>query len=461
MKHSPHHRRLSSTDPTGRVDRMVELILACYGDPGSALCTVSKRGGQLSPAAFAVLNRLDATAWAERFAEVETAMDRHAVEVCTADEPRCSACPLVSFCTLGISRVREDSRPVALDLFAGAGGMGLGFTEAGFRIGLAVEMNRDAAQTYRANHPGVPVLERDVTTVTAKEVRNILGRDPDVVTAGPPCQSYSAAGMRKKQDKRHTLFRHVVRLAAETNAKSVVMENVRGIRERTHNAKSYKDIIEDEINRSFDTEVYFLTATNYGVPQRRERYFFFGRRRGTPPLGEPQPTHSPDGRAPNLPRTPTVMSALAGLPSRDAGDPRDIYKYPDGSVVRNLATMRHSERVIKRIASFLENGETGPISYRRVAKMYARTIIAGHRALPVHPTRHRTLSVREAACIQSFPRSYHFMGPRSEQPLQVANAVPPQLAKVIGTHILIKLTQQGPNKGTSSRATCSTAFPRR
>lgn len=443
MARSPHPRSLAASDPVGRADRMVELVLARYGDARPGRRAERRHDQQLSLNATGVLQRLDAVDQAERFAEAKSALVRHATEVCTAEAPRCSACPLVSFCALGRTRVRNDARPVALDLFAGAGGMGLGFAEAGFRVGLAIEQNRDAAQTYRVNHPGVPVFERDVTSVTASEVMEVLGREPDAVMAGPPCQSYSAAGPRLQEDMRHTLFSHVVRLAAETNARSIVIENVRGIRERKHNMKSYMEIIDEEISRSFKTEIHFLTATDFGVPQRRERYFFLGRRPGTPPFGEVEPTHSPDGSVPGRPRTPTVMSALAGLPRRDAGDLRDAHRYADGSVVRNLATMRHSKHVIERIASFWENRETGPISYRRVARTYAQTIIAGHRALPVHPTRHRTLSVREAACIQTFPRGYQFLGPRAEQPLQVANAVPPRLAEVIGRHILRGLARQG------------------
>lgn len=445
MTRRPHLRRLPASDPVGRADRMVELVLACYGDPRPRRAAARKRPRELSLGAVQVLRRLDALDQTAQFRDADAALDRHAAEVCARPEPRCPACPLVSFCAFGMTRVRQDPRPVAVDLFAGAGGMGLGFREAGFRIGLAVEQNRDAAQTYRANHPGVPVFERDVTAITAGEILEVLGREPETVTAGPPCQSYSAAGPRLQDDTRHTLFRHVVRLAAEMNAKSLVIENVRGIRERKQGAKSYKEIIHDEISRSFDTEVHFLTATDYGVPQRRERYFFFGRRPGTPPFGEPEPSHSTERNVDGRLRTPTVMSALAGLPRREAGDLRDTHRYSDGTYLRNLATMRHAKSVVKRIATFQRNGETGPISYRRVAKTYARTIIAGHRALPVHPIRHRTLSVREAACIQTFPRDYQFLGPRAEQPLQVANAVPPRLARKVGEHIIAKLNAQGAN----------------
>jgi len=91
--------------------------------------------------------------------------------------------------------------------------------------------------------------------------------------------------------------------------------------------------------------------------------------------------------------------------------------------------MRHSQKVVDRIKE-IKPGK-GPISYRRLDADLARTLVAGHRAMPVHPEHDRTISVREAARIQAFPDSYVFAGPRANQPLQVANAVPPPLAQAV------------------------------
>ena len=109
----------------------------------------------------------------------------------------------------------------------------------------------------------------------------------------------------------------------------------------------------------------------------------------------------------------------------------------DGTLLTNSATMRHSQRVVDKIAE-IEPGK-GPISYRRLERDLARTLVAGHRALPVHPWLDRTISVREAARIQGFPDSYVFCGPRSNQPLQVANAVPPPVAEALGRHLLARM----------------------
>jgi len=128
------------------------------------------------------------------------------------------------------------------------------------------------------------------------------------------------------------------------------------------------------------------------------------------------------------------MQALKGLPSYRPGVDAEWIPQPDGTALTNASTMRHSQRVIDKIKSIAPG--KGPISYRRLETDLARTLVAGHRALPVHPTLDRTISVREAARIQGFPDSYVFCGPRAEQPLQVANAVPPPVAFAIARHLL-------------------------
>lgn len=327
------------------------------------------------------------------------------------------------------------TKPVVVDLFGGAGGMGYGFRRANFRVSLAVELDRDAAQTYRLNNPGVLVIERDVAKLAVADVRRAVGARPDVIIAGPPCQSYSLAGVRADDDPRHHLFKHVLNVAKALKPQFVVIENVPGI-SRSIRDRTYKQAVMRAIGRQFDVEALLLEAIDYGVPQTRRRYFFVGRPRGQREIKAPKPTHSRDGES-KLPRTPTVMDVLRVLPPRDHGSSNDEHRLSDGTRWRNLATMLHSKAVRRKIAQ-IRPGE-GPFSYRRLRKTFARTIVAGHRALPVHPTRNRTLSVREAAQLQGFPESYTFLGRRANQPLQVANAVPPPLAEAIARRIRPKI----------------------
>jgi DNA (cytosine-5)-methyltransferase 1 len=363
----------------------------------------------------------------------------HGRTVCQS-KARCTKCVLVSFCGDGLATVaaQRDS-PVAIDLFGGAGGLGSGFRDAGFRLALAVESDRHAAQTYRANNPGVPVIEADVAKLTAAIIRNLvpgLGQ-PDAVLAGPPCQGYSSAGARHPSDQKNTLFRHVVSLAEGLKARLVVIENVPGL--NRVNGVGFTDQILAALRRGYAAEVFELTAPSFGVPQNRRRYFFLARRKDLGPApAAPTATHRPAGvkSAPGLPaeQTRRLEETLAGPLEVGAGVIAEYSVLPDGTALLNASTMKHSQAVIDKIAA-IKPGK-GPISYRRLERDVARTLVAGHRAMPVHPWLHRTISVREAARIQGFEDDYVFCGPRAEQPLQVANAVPPPVARAVAERLL-------------------------
>jgi DNA (cytosine-5)-methyltransferase 1 len=360
----------------------------------------------------------------------------HGRAVCRSQAEKCNECVLVSFCKRGRAAVAEgDDRPVAVDLFAGAGGMGAGFEAAGFRVGLAVERDRNAAQTYRLNHPGVPVLEAEIgSAITGRDLVRYAPtlEDVAVVIGGPPCQGYSAAATRNRSpdDPRNHLYRHAARLAKQLRARTIAIENVPGV--RSVRGKGFVESIKEEFQAAgYAVEAHMVRASEFGVPQRRMRFFFLGvrdRRKAAP--SAPDPTHRPrvDPRPETeaLPLTPSVRDALRPLPALRAGRRDPFARLDDGTEVPNVTTMRHSQRVVRKIAAIPPGG--GPISYRRLESDEARTIIAGHRALPVHPRLNRTLSVREAAAIQGFPLTYHFCGPPAAQPLQVANAVPPAVA---------------------------------
>ncbi len=364
----------------------------------------------------------------------------HGRTVCRSQAPRCGSCVLVSFCQAGQKEVARtpDNRPTTVDLFSGAGGMGCGFTQAGFRTVLAVELERHAAQTYRTNHPGVPVVETDVTKLNGDSIRKLAPgmRSIDVILAGPPCQGYSAAGLRRPEDPRNQMFRHVSRLASDLLAKVVVFENVPGLR-RVNGTGFLDNILASLRARGFSAAAHLLTASSFGVPQNRRRYFIIGSRRDDGlTVVAPEPTHRIRGEQENakLPFTPSVAQLLEDLPAFGSGVDAEYLPVDNGQVLLNASTMSHSPRVIAKIKS-IGPGD-GPISYRRLEADVARTLVAGHRALPVHPTLHRAISVREAARIQGFPDSYVFCGPRAEQPLQVANAVTPPVAHAIGLRIL-------------------------
>lgn len=362
----------------------------------------------------------------------------HGREICRSRNEKCGECVLVSFCERGRQRVR-DERPVAVDLFAGAGGMALGFKRSGFRIGLAVEPDRNAAQTYRLNHPGTPVVEAYIDSRTrGADIHRLLpaGTEVSALIAGPPCQGYSAGGRRKPEASSNTLFRHVSRLARQLKPEFVVLENVPGI--RSVSGHGFLLPIQTSLESAgLHVAPHLLRASDYGVAQRRLRYFFLGRRRrrgvrAAP--APPEPTHTRAQESPGAPNgkpvTDTVLEALSVIPALPHGVVAEpYYVAEDGTEYSNMSTMKHAPHVLAKIAR-IDPGE-GPLSYRRLDHVEAATIIAGHRAMPVHPELDRTISVREAALLQGFPVDYQFLGPRSSQPLQVANAVPPPLAEAV------------------------------
>ena len=372
----------------------------------------------------------------------------HGRAVCAEVAPRCESCPLVSFCETGRSRIADAGGSAAVvDLFGGAGAMGLGFEQAGFRIAAAVEIERHAAQTYRLNHPGVPVLEASVEQVSGDALRSWLpGLDaPAAVIAGPPCQGYSAAGARTIGDERNLLFRHVSRLAQELGARSIMIENVPGV--SRVNGVSYTERITASLrDAGYMTweQPATLRASDFGVSQNRRRLFFVGVGPGVDLPAAPTPTHSPPGDAApdgSLHQTAPLLERLRDLPSLGPGEGAERLQLPDGRVVLNSTAMSHSPRVVAKIEAIPQGG--GPISYRRLNDDVARTLVAGHRALPVHPIEHRTITVREAARIQGFPDTYFFCGPRACQPLQVANAVPPALAQAVAEALRTSLETSG------------------
>ncbi len=366
----------------------------------------------------------------------------HGREICRPRKPKCTQCPLISFCRTGRSaNWSADERPVAVEIFAGGGGMGLGFADAGYRVAAAIEWDRDAAQTYRANHPGTVVLEADARKVTAENLLQIVpsAAEPEVIVAGPPCQGYSAAGKREADDEKNSLFLEVTRLARELRPRFVVIENVPGMR-GVGGVGFTKAVLHELAESGYGGEEYLLRACDFGVPQLRHRILFLAQRLDSGGIPEaPESTSCPGirckagcgvtaGSKCRRPATPTVMDVLSGLPALGPGVEAE-YLQTETMLLLNGSTMKHSQKVIDKISD-IQPG-SGPISYRRLHPDLARTIVAGHRALPVHPTLHRTLSVREAARIQGFPDGHVFCGLRGHQPLQVANAVPPALAHAV------------------------------
>jgi DNA (cytosine-5)-methyltransferase 1 len=346
-----------------------------------------------------------------------------------------------------------------IDLFAGAGGLSLGAVLAGVDVKYAVEINHAAASTYRLNHPDTRMVEADVAAIQSLPVkRGAL----NILFGGPPCQGFSTSNQRTRTlaNPKNWLYREIFRFARELKPDWVILENVKGLRET---AQGKFEVL---IRREFDalgyaSALWVLHATEFGVPQRRSRLFFVGRRRGPIPV----PPHSTCKHA------VTVRDAIFDLPLLDVGASLDVlpYRRPPMSayarasrqglrkcsghlVSANNALVqkryqhippggnwRHiPARLMRNYTNLVDDRSRHTGIYRRLVWNEPSVVIANYRKnMLIHPSQHRGLSLREVARLQSFPDNYRFEGSIGLQQQQVSNAVPPLLATAVFAHIIL------------------------
>lgn len=343
--------------------------------------------------------------------------------------------------------------PCAIDLFAGVGGMSLGFMQAGFNVVAAVDSDEANASTYRSNFPTVPFLCQRVESLRRRDLLPFLkDKQLAVIFGGPPCQGFSLIGKRRSDDPRNKLLAHFFRLVVELRPRYVVMENVGGL--LAGNARQFLNEAMQQARASgycFLDPFQTLDAHDFGVPQHRRRLFVLGYLRGQRPPAYP----SPGGAA-----APTVWDAISDLieiPLDSAADTfrgrlgppspytRQLRAGGTGAVVLSgcLGTA-HSDTTIQRFSQTLP-GSYEPISryYRLSEQGAAMTIRAGTgpengsftAARPIHPRRPRCITVREAARLQGFPDAHYFHPTKWHGFRQVGNAVPPILAKAVAVQV--------------------------
>lgn len=321
--------------------------------------------------------------------------------------------------------VHQMSQLKAVSLFAGGGGMTLGFAKAGFQTVLATDLEPSSARTFSTNLPHVPFVLGDIQHLGRNEMlRAIDGAKIDLVYGGPPCQGFSTLGNQNPADPRNGLFWRFVNIVDWLTPSCFVLENVNYLRTQ------YGGRYEGEIVAAFErlgyrVEVATLNSADFGVPQVRKRVFFFGTRLGG---AFEWPAHSHgEGREEYV----GVGPALANIPNDSP----------------NHRHLNHSDKVIARYRLIPEGGRMPPpaelpeaIRRKNFGNTYKRlhrsrpslTLVPGNNAFPIHPTEDRSLSVREAARIQGFPDDYIFEGSRAEQCRLVGNAVPPLVAQRLG-----------------------------
>lgn len=345
---------------------------------------------------------------------------------------------------------------IAIDLFAGVGGLSLGFEQAGFNIVWANEYNKSIADAYSRNHPNTIVDSRDIRDINIKETFSKYFGITDVVMGGPPCQGFSQKGKRiGLNDERNFMFHKFAEVVSIVKPKFFVLENVPNI--LTAEKGYFKKQIIDIFNKlGYEIEVKVLKAEAYGIPQIRRRAMFIGKLGG--------------GLKYKIPETANCITciddAIGDLPILKSGDGNIFVEYNSPPItsyqkkmretsngVWNHIATKHTNLALNRLkfVSLTSTKRDLPLDQqtksihsgtwtRMNPKGFARTITtrfdtpaSGQFTLPFQD---RCITVREAARLQSFPDTFIFYGNKTNQMLQVGNAVPPMLAKVIADTIL-------------------------
>lgn len=380
-------------------------------------------------------------------------------------------------------------RPVGIDLFAGAGGMSLGFEQAGFDVVAAVEIDPVHCAVHKYNFPNTAVIPHSVEGLSARQIREAAGIgniEVDCVFGGAPCQGFSLIGHRVLEDPRNKLVLDFVRIVSELKARTFVFENVKGLTVGKHKA-FLKELVAAFDAVGYDVRLPWkvLNAGNYGTPQFRERLILFGCRKGVRMPDYPaQLTNLAERRKPikGLPDGPTCEDALGDLPDADRFEAlltTDAIKTTDygtpspyaaelrcitnnawhfgyvrdwsSSLLTSSARTDHTDISRRRFAE-TEPGSVEPISrfFKLPRQGVSNTLRAGTDGArgaftsprPIHYRFDRCVTVREMARLHGFPDWFRFNVTKWHGGRQIGNAVPPPLARAIAGQVMKALDTQ-------------------
>ena len=359
-----------------------------------------------------------------------------------------------------------------VDLFSGCGGLALGFKWAGFKTLLASDVDENCEKTYTYNFPEVPFIKKDLREVSTNDIKHHISESADVVIGGPPCQGFSLANKNRnkvKDDPRNELFYEFVRVVTDLQPKAFVMENVRGL--LSMQKGKVIQLMKDEFENAglgYEVDYKVLLASDYGVPQNRQRVIMIGIRKDL--------NKAPEFPIKSYENPVTVWEAISDLPQIQASEGKESMAYNSepqnayqefvrqkSNMVSNHIAMRHTQRLIDRF-KVIQAGQSlahVPAEHAAVKRgkptekskivfsqnnqrlhgnKPAPTIAASFQSNFIHPYLNRNFTAREGARIQSFPDDFIFQGMRTKmswekglsQYQQIGNAVPPLLGFAIG-----------------------------
>lgn len=360
-----------------------------------------------------------------------------------------------------MSRI-SSKKPIAVDLFCGAGGLSTGLETAGFRIAVAVDFDSNACLTYSQNHKKTKIISDDIVKLKANNLLNQINlskNDISLIAGGPPCQGFSMANgkTRTRDNPKNRMVNYFVHFVSKIKPPLFLIENVLGFKSIAE-GKVVQNLRAKFSKLGYKTKLVTLNAAHHGVPQHRSRVFLIGSRNGKG-FQEPVPKYGISSKKSFV----TVRDALLGdlpkliPPGRNVcsyvGSPTTIYQ----SKIRNGIGQLHNHIATKNNETVHKRKSLVPIggNWRNVPKefcdikvqysaTYKRlspdkpsiTVSNFRKSMLIHPYENRGLSVREAARLQSFPDSYIFHGGISSMQQQVGDAVPPLLAKVVGKALI-------------------------
>lgn len=391
-------------------------------------------------------------------------------------EKKCASCVIAKYCNFYIKeRIRNYDRkaPVIVDLFCGAGGLSLGFTQTGFITSLANDIEGCCIDTYSHNHPETPrenIVLGDINNVINKLPRLLRFNNIDVVIGGPPCQGFSMANRQRLiDDPRNKLYKSYVKVVELIKPKFFVMENVKGM------LSASAQVLEDFKKVGYSVSCKVLNAKEFGVPQNRERLIFIGNRLG---IDNEKMFLEIEKGADDIPNF-TLADALFGLRPLQALREKNatelntktsgckieknnfstsnkyielINQGKKTSVIYNHKARYNNDRDIEiygrlyqgdksddpKIADIMPYARRKDVFKDKYFKLEANKVcktITAHMKFDcnmyIHPFQARGLTPREAARVQSYPDDYYFRGAFTKTYMQIGNSVPPLLGRAI------------------------------
>lgn len=399
--------------------------------------------------------------------------------VCNGERHDCPACPVRKYCNTYIADAQKGFNPAApkiIDLFCGAGGLSLGFTQEGFVTALANDIEPCCIDTYSHNHPETPrkhIILGDINSMIGNIPELIRFSEIDVLAGGPPCQGFSMANRQRLiDDPRNHLYKSYIEVLKLIRPRFFVMENVKGMLSVVH------QVIEDFEGVGYTVSAKILNAKDFGVPQNRERLIFIGNRTGHDNEAVFRRIEEIGAGLPER----TLSEALYGLRPLSAGRVKNataaesdetgriidkstgmtneyIEAINQGrhiSTVFNHKARYNNDRDIEifcrldpgdrsddpKIADIMPYARRNGIFKDKYFKLepdkVCKTITAHMKFdcnMYIHPCQARGLTPREAARVQSYPDDYFFRGAYTKTYMQIGNSVPPMLGGVIARAI--------------------------